>query len=185
MKSNEILGQILRNRYGSLRKTQLQSIIGAIRDGGLRLVRIFLLDESQVRQIAKSMGEKYPGVKEGQIRVLVAGILLFVCIALLERIGEALNKKEVRQLVDLTLGGEPADDVLRYLTWLDVGDRFRRGRGGPGGGDDVARLRRLWAQHKDETVRRIVSMATQKYMSTHEIWGPSRQAISAVLMGRG
>ena len=47
LKNNEILGQVLRNKYGSLEKTKIEEIVETIADGGLRLVNIFLKDEKK------------------------------------------------------------------------------------------------------------------------------------------
>ena len=38
LKCNQILGQILRNKYGSLKKGKVEEIVEAITDGGLKLV---------------------------------------------------------------------------------------------------------------------------------------------------
>ena len=47
LKNNSILGQILRNKYGILRKAQVREIVEIVADAGLRLVRLVLGDENR------------------------------------------------------------------------------------------------------------------------------------------
>ena len=42
LKNNEIMGQILRNKYGSLEKTKIKEVIETVSDSGLRLVKLGL-----------------------------------------------------------------------------------------------------------------------------------------------
>ena len=42
LKNNEITGQILRNKYGSMTKDYIAEMIRVVADGGLRLVNIVL-----------------------------------------------------------------------------------------------------------------------------------------------
>ena len=180
LKCNEILAQILRNRYGSLTKDKIGDIICSISDGGLRLVRVVLLDKRQIRSFAKFIQAYRPDIEIERLSRMVVQLMFAACVILLERIAGHLNKKEILELVHDTLGGEPADHVLRYLTWLETGNRFAESAGA-GRRADVERLERVWEEQKDEVVRRIVSVATQRYVNTHRVSAQSRQSIGATL----
>ena len=180
LKCNEILAQIVRNRYGSLTLEKLRDIITSISDGGLRLVRVVLLDKQQIRAFAEFIQADHPDIGTERLARMLVQLMFAACVVLLERIAGHLNKKEIRALVNETLGEEPADAVLRYLVWLDTGDRFSHS-GRTGRGDDVVNLEGIWKQQDDEVVRRIVSVATQRYLNTHRVSAQSRQAIKATL----
>ena len=58
MKNDEILGQILRNRYGSLHRQKIVEIIEAVTDGGLRLVRLLLVNQEEINHLAAVCQQK-------------------------------------------------------------------------------------------------------------------------------
>ena len=152
----------------------------SISDAGLRLVRVVLLDKTQIKYLAEFIQSYRPNMGIDQLSRMVVQLMFAACVVLLERIAGHLNKKEIWELVDETLAKEPADAVLRYLIWLETGDRFAQALGS-GRGEDVDVLDGVWEGQEDEVVRRIVSVATQRYLNTHRISAQSRQAISATL----
>ena len=165
---------------GNLERDRLRDIITSISLGGLRLVRVVLMDRGQIRSFAEFLRSHYPELDVDRLARLVVRLMFGACVLLLERIAGALDKKEIQELVDEALGKEPADEVLRYLTWLLAGDRFARSAGA-GRGADVGKLETMWREQDDEVVRRIVSVATQRYINTHRVSAQSRQAIGATL----
>ena len=60
LKNNEILGQILRNKYGSLTKAKIMEIIETVADGGLRMIKLGLMDQKQVNEVATFISRKHP-----------------------------------------------------------------------------------------------------------------------------
>lgn len=68
LKNNEILGQVLKNKYGSLEKKRIGEIIETIADGGLRLVNFVLKDEKEIVDCARYLHEKYPTGDINKIR---------------------------------------------------------------------------------------------------------------------
>ena len=62
LKNNEIMGQILRNKYGSLTKQKIEEIIGIMADGGLRLVNFVLEDEDEIAEMAHYVKAKNPQI---------------------------------------------------------------------------------------------------------------------------
>ena len=61
-RSNKVLGQILRNKYGSLSKSKIEELVETIADSGLRLVNSVLSDEDEIRKLAIYIREKTPEV---------------------------------------------------------------------------------------------------------------------------
>ena len=59
-KNNEIMGQILRNKYGSITKQKIEEIIAIMADGGLRLVNLVLKDEDEIADMAHYVKAKNP-----------------------------------------------------------------------------------------------------------------------------
>ena len=51
-RSNSILGQVLRNKYGILEIERVEEIIETIADGGLRLINSLLKDEKEIEHRA-------------------------------------------------------------------------------------------------------------------------------------
>ena len=58
MKNSEILGQILKNKYGCLERDRVAEIIETIADGGLRLVRVILGEREAMNNFAVYVHEK-------------------------------------------------------------------------------------------------------------------------------
>ena len=98
LKNNEILGQVLRNKYGSLQQDKLREIIETIADGGLRLVRL-LLDKKQINEAAMFVHKRHPEVSVDRARWLIAMLTFFWTMCNVEWIVTALNKPEVHSLV--------------------------------------------------------------------------------------
>lgn len=57
LKNNKILGQVLRNRYGSLERGRVRELIQVVADGGLRLVNSLLRDENEIAELASFLAE--------------------------------------------------------------------------------------------------------------------------------
>ena len=66
LKSNQILGQILRNKYGSLERSKIEEVVEVIVDGGLRLVNVVLKDDKEIEQLALYVREKHPSTKRSK-----------------------------------------------------------------------------------------------------------------------
>lgn len=59
LKNNEIVGQILRNKYGNLERLKIKEVIEIVADGGLRLVKLSL-GEEVITDTAHYIHQKYP-----------------------------------------------------------------------------------------------------------------------------
>ena len=60
LKNNKIMGQVLRNKHGSLEKVKVEEIVDIIADSGLRLVNLVLDDEEKIGRLANYLGNKHP-----------------------------------------------------------------------------------------------------------------------------
>ena len=180
LKYNDILGQIIRNKYGDLTRSRLKEIIGSITECGLRVVRSILLDRDQILSVAEFVKDHNPDATVERISSDIAKLSFFTCVVLLSRIASQLNKRELQELVQEALGDDPANDIIRYFVWLAGEDRFLEGKRASQQAD-VLRLRKLWNRHSDKMVRRIISLATQHYINTHATAAQAKQAVTATL----
>ena len=176
LKNNEILGQILRNKYGSLTRSKIKEIIEIIADGGLRIIRLFLLDEEQVNDVANFIRQKDSKLDIERLRRTVQFLMFIGSITLIDQIANALNKPEIRSLVEeiVKTKSTPAYDLIGYSTMLDSVENF--------GDKENGYLGRLLATHNnDKVIERIISLKTQDYMNTHTIKESIAQSVCSKL----
>ena len=174
LKNNEILGQVLRNRYGSLRQKKLCEIIETIAAGGLRLVRL-LLDKKMINEAALMVNKRNPDVSVDRARWMISMATFFWTVCNVEWIVSALNKPEIHSLVDRVVETKkcPAYDLIEYFLHLDAIHHFQKG--------DRDKLKRLWDKHEYSFFRRVVSLRTQWYLRTHTVPEPLEQSVCSIL----
>lgn len=175
LKSIDVLSQVVRNRFGVINKAKLTEILEVIVDTGLGVVRGALWDEERIGKFAREVHRRSPEVPMDKICVLTAMILIGVVVALLNRVSDTISKDELRELVSGLLGGSPARELIAYINWLRVKDRFRSVGGGKGA--DVDHVVRLLDEAANEFVWWATSLVTQKYLLTHRAASQSVQAI--------
>ena len=175
LKNNEILGQILRARYGKLEKKRIAEIIEAVADGGLRLVNSLFSDEEDIAKAARYVHDRVPDLSEKQIRKWLRFLSLFWTMANIEWIVNAISHREIRGIVNEVVRrkGTPAYDIIGFFSALDNADELTDGI--------CTRLRRLLANHDDFFVRGVLSFKTQDYMNTHRSPVNIEQAVCAHL----
>ena len=164
LKNNEILGQILRNKYGSLEKNRLREIIETITDGGLRIVTLFLLDQEQINGVAQFIHQRNPKLDLQRIRVEVQALIFMSTIVQLEIIAATINKPAIRKVVEEVVDSHstPAYDLIGYFALLESSEDFEE--------TENKHLGELLTSHdKDDVIKRIVSLRTQIYMNTHKV----------------
>ena len=177
LKSNEIMGQILRNKHGSLEKRKVIEIIETIADSGLRLVNIFCLDEKEVADFARFITKKHPKFDIERVKREIRFFSFLWTLANIEHIVRAINvpeiRKEVAQLVDRQSSSSPVYDLIGYFNQLDGADELRE--------KEVAELRGLLKKHDDSFFRRVLSLRTQHYMNTHRSKPRVNQTVCSLL----
>ena len=169
LKNNEIMGQILRNKYGSLEKPRIKEAIETIADSGLRVVNL-LLDVELITDTAHYIHEKYPDHDPDEIIKFVQYFSFLWTMGNVEKIVNSINVPEIREIVHEVVQQKstPAYDLIGYFNHLDSIEELTHG---------VRReLETLLKKHDDFFIKRVLSIRTQRYMNTHR--SPARIAQS-------
>ena len=175
LKNNAIMGQILRNKYGILRKEKVQVIVETIANAGLRLVSMVLGDEDEVTEYALYLHEKEPSWDLDKIKEMLQFLALVWTMINIREVEGAIGVQEIRESVELIVqrNGTPAYDILGYFNLLSnavVLTAVERDA-----------LKHLFDKHEDPFVRWILSMRTQQYMNTHHGKAIIEQAVCSIL----
>ena len=175
LKNNEILGQVLKNKYGSLERKSILEIVEAIADGGLRLVGLLVGSQEEMNREAVLVHKRKPALDLERIKNAIRMVSFLWTMSNIEMIVEALNKPEIKDLVDAVVKEKrsPAYDLIEYFLRLDTADELSV--------DDHKRLKTMRAKYKYPFMERVLSLRTQWYLNTHEVPVPVEQAICAEL----
>ena len=174
-KSNEILGQILRNKFGILPKDRIEEIIETISDGGLRLVNALLENENKITDYANFIHTRFPELDLQRVKLVLEWASLLWTVTNIEQIVHAINIPEIRKGVDSVVQrrSTPAYDLVGYFNLLDGAEELKP--------HIVNRLSRLLSRNQDPFIRRIASIRTQYYMNSHRSRVPVEQAMCSAL----
>ena len=161
LKNNEIMGQILRNKYGSLEKMKIKEVIEIVADSGLRLVKLGLIDKNWITDEANYLHKKYPDHDIEEIKKFLQFLLFLWTMLNVEKIVSSINVPEIREVVNEVVQEKstPAYDLIGYFNHLDSIGRLT----------DAVRqeLETLLKKHGDLFFKRVLSIRTQHYMNTH------------------
>lgn len=175
LKNNEIMGQILRNKYGSMTISKIEEVIEIMADGGLRLVNIFLKDEQEIVEMAQYIKTKNPNHDIERIRRDLQRFSFLWTMVNVERIVGSINVPEIRPSIVRVAeqAATPAFDVIAYFTLLEAAEELT---------EQIRKeLDRLLIKHKDPFVRGILSIRTQAYINTHRGEREIEQRICSLL----
>lgn len=175
LKSNGLLGQILRNKYGSLEKDRISEIVEIAADSGLRLVNFVFRDEREIMDYAHYIHRKHPKEDLERIRKMLRFVSFVWTMVNIEKIVSAINHPEIRSVVREVVAKKstPAHDLIGYFSRLDSAAELN---------DGIAKeLEELLKRHTDPFIRRVLSLRTQHYMNTHKSKGPIEQSICSLL----
>ena len=174
LKNNEVLGQVIRNRYGRLERWRIREIADAIMDGGLRMVRIFASEENVI-SVAEFLHSKHPGSDIGELREMVRRAIFVMTMNLIEHVVSSLDISAVKGIVDdlVRQRNSPAHDLIGYFLRLETIERFEE--------NERAVLNKLFAKHEFSFFRRVLSIRTQWYLNTHRVSGPIEQSVCSLL----
>ena len=175
LKNNEILGQVLKNKYGSLERKTIVEIIETIADGGLRLVRLIVGSKEEMNDVAAFLHKRRPELELEKIKNALRVLSFIWTMSNVEMIVEALNKPEIRDLVEgvVTKRGTPAYDVIGYFLRLDTARELT--------GSDHEMLKSMLAKYRYPFLERVLSLRTQRYLNTHKVHVRLEQAMCADL----
>ena len=175
LKNNEILGQVLRNKYGSLQRDTITEIVEAIADGGLRLVRLLVGSQEEMNRVATSVHKRRPELELERVKKAVRMLSFLWTMGNLEMVVEVLNKPEIRSIVEEVVErrGTAAYEVIGYFLRLDTADELTS--------EDHEKLKALRRRYRYPFLERVLSLRTQWYLNTHRVRVPVEQAICAEL----
>ncbi len=175
LKNNAILGQVLRNKYGNLKKPRIEEIIETIADGGLRLVNSVLADEDEIADLVRYIHKKYPEDDINKIRLFVQSVSFIWTMINIESIVNAINFPEIRDEINnvVSRNSSPAYDLIGYFSQLDSSQRLTMAV--------KEKLKDLNKEHDDFFIKRVLSIRTQRYMNTHLSDASVEQAICSEL----
>ena len=174
LKNNEIMGQVLRNKYGSLTKPNIKEAIETVADSGLRLVKL-LLDEKGITDNARYLHKKYPNNEFMEIKKFIQYLAFVWTMGNIEKIVTSVNVPEIRGIVHEVVQQKstPAYDLIGYFNHLDSGEKLTEGL--------KEELKTLLKKHNDFFLKRVLSIRTQHYMNTHRSKGSIEQAVCSLL----
>ena len=175
LKNNEIMGQILRNRYGSLEKTKIRKVIKTVADSGLRIVKFLLLDEDQITRVARHLHRKFPDSSDEEIKQVIRYASFLWTMAHVQQIVSSINVPGIREVVNEVVQQKstPAYDLIGYFNHLDSVEALTNG---------IRRdLEDLLKRHDDSFLQRVLSLETQYYMNTHRSPARIEQSVCALL----
>ena len=174
LKNMEILGQILRNKYGSLHRDKIEEAIEFITDAGLRLINIFtdsngiqnlegffikMIDNANIPDDDKMKIEDF---LRKQIRTMV-----FINIALLlKKIVASIRKPELLEIVEKMYQkkNNPAYDLLYTLFLLDTSENLSSQNV-----ENITNTIGKFKKSNNTVAHRFISLSLQHYVNTHQI----------------
>ena len=175
LKNNEIMGQILRNKYGSLEKSKIKEIVDTVGDSGLRLVKLLLFDEKWITDEANYLQKKYPDHNIEEIKKFIQFLSFWWTMTNVRRIVSTINVPEIRDIINEVVQEKltPAYDLIGYFNHLDSVEKLT---------DGIKReLETLLKRHDDYFLQRVLSLETQYYMNTHRSEASIEQSICSLL----
>lgn len=175
LKNNELLGQILKARYGTFTKQKIAEIIETIADSGLRLVNLLLSDENDISETARYLHARTPKVSEQRIKWLLQFMSFLWTMINVELVVNAVSHRETAPIIrDLIRRRDnPAYDVIGFFCALDSANELT---------PELRRdLKMLLKRHDDSFVRSVLSIRVQHYMNTHRSSAKIEQGVCADL----
>ena len=178
LKNNEIMGQVLRNTYGSTPKQRIEEIVEVMADGGLRLVNLVLKDEEEILEMAQYMKAKSPDHDISKIREDLGWFSFLWTMVNLHYIVKSINIPEIKPSIG-TLAQRvqtPAYDLISYFSLLDSATELTE--------KERSELSRLLDKHNDPFVKGVLSLRTQHYINTHRSRAQIEQSVCSLLEGK-
>ena len=186
LKNMEILGQILRNKYGSFPKDKLQEIVTTVVNAGLRIVTLITNNENMcaledflVKKLEKSENKKNKEKREELLRKQFRALCFFLMAGIIGKIVVSIRKPELAEIVASACEeiNTPAYQLIGFFFVLaTTKENLKK--------DDVDKLGILFKtldKDGNEVVKRLLSIATQDYINKHEVPYQLRQRIHKLL----
>jgi len=188
-KNIEILSQILKNKYGNLKKNKVEEIIEIICDAGLRLVSALLCNDYELQELTKYIEKRYEESddfdmnkkeveKKEDITKLLTYIIFLWTMGNIEKVVSSISKPEIAEIVKTIRDKKntPAYDIIYYFYLLDTASCFDE--------KQKKELKRLVSKYDSKGMlflQKVLSIRTQHYINTHKIKAPLKQSVSSLL----
>ena len=186
LKNMEILGQILRNKYGSLHRDKIEEAIEFIIDSGLRLISIATnsdglhsLEEFFIRMIDNANIPDDDKMKiEDFLRKQIRTMVFINMALLLKKIVISIRKPELLEIVEKMYQKKntSAYDLIYTLFLLDTSEKLSS--------QNVEKITNTidkFKKNNNTVARRFISLSLQHYVNTHHISGRLREKIFSAL----
>lgn len=184
LKNMEILGQIIKNKYGSLPKDKIEEIIDFVTDAGLRLINVFRDDIQNLEGYfierlnnASISEDDKRKIKEFLIKQIRTMVFLIIG-SLLEKVVISIRKPELLEIVEKIYQKKntPAYDLLYTLFLLDTSEKLSS--------QNVEKITNTIGKFKksnNKVAHRFISLSLQHYANTHQISHSLREKIFSAL----
>ena len=186
LKNMEILGQILRNKYGSLHKDKIEEAIEFVSDAGLRLIKIATdsngvhsLEDFFIKIIDKiNIPDNDKKEIEYFLRKQIRTIVFINIALLLKKVVVSIHKPELLESVEKIYQKKntPAYDLLYTLFLLDTSEKLSS--------QNVEKITNTidkFKKNNNTVAHRLISLPLQHYANTHHISGRLREKIFSAL----
>lgn len=175
LKNNKIMGQILRNKFGSLEKFKIKEIVETVAESGLRLVKLLLVDEDLITDVAHFLQKKYPNHDIEEIKEFLQFHSFLWTMGNIGQIVNSINVPEIRDVIKEIVDQEstPAFELIGYFNHLDSVEELTNGV--------KEELAYLLKKHNDYFFQRVISLETQYYMNTHSSDASIEQSVCSLL----
>lgn len=175
LKNNEILAQVLRNKYGTLEKAKIEEIIEAVTDSGLRLINLVLRNKKEIADCAQYLHKRHPEADLQKIKNILQRLSFFWTMINVEKVVSAINYPEIKEIVHRVVlqRSTPAFDLIGYFSRLDSGPRLTE--------EVKEELSVLLKKYNHPFLRSVLSIRTQYYMNTHRTKAKIAQGVCSLL----
>ncbi len=174
LKNMEILGQILRNKYGSLPREKIEEVIDFVTDAGLRLINevtnhdSILSLEGYFVEVLKNVNipENDKQKIEAFLRKQIRTIVFLIIGSLLAKVVVSIRKPELLEIVETIYQRKdtPAYDLLYAFLLLSTSENLS-----PQSVKKITNTLKKFEKSRNRVAQRLLSLSLQHYANTHHI----------------
>ena len=186
LKNMEILGQILRNKYGSLPREKIEEVIDFVTDVGLRLINevtnheSILSLESYFVEVLKNVDipENDKQKIERFLRTQIRAMVFILIGSLLEKVVLSIRKPELLEIVETICNRKdtPAYELLYSFLLLSTSEDLS-----PHSVRKITNTLARFQKTRNTVAQRLLSLSLQHYANTHHIHYSLREKLFQAL----
>ena len=174
LKNMEILGQILRNKYGSLPRKEIEKVVDSVTDAGLRLINV-VTDHDNIQRFEGYLIEvlKHADIPEDGkrqienfLRKQIRAMVFCYLGSLLNKVVVSVRKPELLPIIETMYQRRdtPAYDLLHIFFLLDTSEKLS-----PRNVEKITNTLNKFDKCKNAVAKRLLSLHLQHYLNTHEV----------------